>query len=349
MQNIYRYRQCNDYSLDALIRNHFYLSVPEKFNDPYDVVYSFNEIEIKAYIINEMNEETRKKIDEMFLESGVLGNTAEEIINNLVVGHFLSIVRRNTLVGCLSKQCDDEVMWAHYSDSGTGFVLEYDIDNLKHAVNERVSLIKTKYMEYASLNPELFSNIDETMEQSFNYFGVKKVNYANYKPDSTEMIKELVDYMLKSFEIPTPTQEDVRKIIKFEVNFPIKMFKEILKDSKIKQKITTNLYAVEQLDLLLTKKEKWSYEDEVRVILPNIGSNFEIGKFDYYKFDNIFPTAIIMGEFMSTRDRFTCARVAMERNIPLKQMKTNYSNNPPILEVEDVEFNIYDEYSNNED
>lgn len=335
-RNLYRYRRSQDYSIEALIMNDFYLSTPESFNDPYDVSFYFQPEVVKQYIQKRLS---KNKLDRLVRVFNIGQGDKSSIVDDfydLLMNRLIFEIKNNFLIACLSTECNDEVMWAHYSDNGKGFVLEYEYCDLENMIEIYKEELVNDYLDYARFNDYLKDITRERIEQSVSIFGISKVNYQDNKPSSTDTMKMLVDFFVDLIEMDIPDSRDELSQIRFNEEVLVNITKKsLLKiDSTLKDTLAQSLHK----QLLLTKKQKWIYENEFRVVIPNIDLNFRYESSTYRKFTGLKPSAIIMGEFMNLRNRFTCAKIAYENKIPLKEIKSNFNVNPPKIEVRDVNF-----------
>lgn len=157
-KSLYRFRTCNENSLDAYLNNHIYHSKPISFNDPHDCLVFIdkkalvNKTQAKLTIEHlqtivkdwhnweqmpdsfffpytrnspEMQEIANryKNITTEQLQS-ILGKSCKELekIETVMYNHF----RTYPKIACFSENILSTLMWAHYADYHKGFALEYD-------------------------------------------------------------------------------------------------------------------------------------------------------------------------------------------------------------------------------
>lgn len=122
MRKLYKYCSFdeNNYSLDNLFKFRVYLKNPNKFNDPFDSLFSIN-ID-RDILINEVLNTLGKRIkinnDELLQMIDV--TMSEQVINEC------NSYRNRTWVTCFSEVYDSILMWSHYGDNHKGFCIEYD-------------------------------------------------------------------------------------------------------------------------------------------------------------------------------------------------------------------------------
>lgn len=167
-QSLFHYRRCSDMSIKAFKDNNIYFNTAKNFNDPYDcLVYCDNEkisdmimamcnkgnfeniyknIEEENFIDSRpkfISRELAKQLIDYFKDEKIkeiLKNIPVEIIDkiqidlqnitNTIIADYTKYYQTEMPLVCLSEQCDDILMWSHYSDNHKGFVIEYDIDSL---------------------------------------------------------------------------------------------------------------------------------------------------------------------------------------------------------------------------
>jgi hypothetical protein len=97
--------------VNTLANNQIYIPTKEKLNDPTEGL--FYDIIIKAILglVKDYFSEVRKQYDMLIQKIENLG------------------------IYSLSKNNDNELLWAYYASGHTGFAIEYDIDKLKESLN----------------------------------------------------------------------------------------------------------------------------------------------------------------------------------------------------------------------
>ena len=141
---LYRYRACNDYTLDAFEKDQVWMSSPLRFNDPYDVSLSYSKKGIRSYIkakvaylsrITGLNE--RNVFLYVFRQ---MDKMTEALIRTLKSTYHIA---------CFCTNIHDEVMWAHYADCGRGFALKYDVDDF----------YKQKLPDFKNIFPVVYTQV----------------------------------------------------------------------------------------------------------------------------------------------------------------------------------------------
>lgn len=164
-KKLFRYRECNEYSIDAFRRNLIFFNTPNNFNDPHDCLVYFdnNRIDRELEFIKTMPLNTIIKsayetktlppfLNEAFpqeMTNGIFNQPQEyfeKVINdapnmlddyikfieneiksacNTVLSHF----RNNPKIACFSQNIKQPLMWSYYANSHKGFALEYNFNN----------------------------------------------------------------------------------------------------------------------------------------------------------------------------------------------------------------------------
>lgn len=155
---LFRYRSCNELSLQALWDDKIWLSKGNVMNDDYDALLYFDKAKITAHVLQAINEFSRfasgkvsweelPQIVQYFFPREVLCQMREAIAH-ITVGdmesylrHFeafsrnaikayspkISVLTQNTLkFACFSDTITSANMWGHYASSSTGFSIGYN-------------------------------------------------------------------------------------------------------------------------------------------------------------------------------------------------------------------------------
>ncbi len=152
---LYKFRACTDYSIEAFEKNELWLSKADLFNDPHDSLFFFDKNAILASIekmfssgtvLSMMdlikqgqypNVELQKRGMEAFpsLDAQQLTDIMRQSIPNFA--EFLTQcfssakagIRERIKMVCLSESIKSPLMWAHYADNHKGFAIGYDFRN----------------------------------------------------------------------------------------------------------------------------------------------------------------------------------------------------------------------------
>lgn len=108
---LYKYRYGSKRDLESLQNDYFYAPHPSKLNDPSENLFDDNHLYAALDLF------------EKYFEKSTGG--IKEQINDLC-----KRIRKNIGIFSLSKTEKDELLWAYYADSHSGFCIEYDFEKL---------------------------------------------------------------------------------------------------------------------------------------------------------------------------------------------------------------------------
>ena len=234
---IYKFQDCNYFTIRNFEKDMISLNNPSTFNDPFDsckmaitdddlVNVVMNHVLIKGTVITEGTRtafrqlidggDAYRKINE-YLSATVGENELTKycksifgllqdnvnLIKELIRKYFCQSYR----VSCFSNNKDNILMWSHYSNSCKGFCLEYDICDVKKDIDWIFPCVYT----------------DQVI------------------PVQSQYLFELIDYYKKFAE------DD------FTVNFDITMIDNIMEN---------------MVRVAFIKEKSWEYEGEWRLIIP---------------------------------------------------------------------------------
>lgn len=293
--NLFRYQSINKYTTNALLKDELWGTTPIAFNDPYDMCCCFSPIKIKNAIREKVNNGEYRHLYEL-----VQVKTDEEFVSYLY--DFLCKDMNNTLkqqyaVVCFSEKNDSEIMWAHYANCATGFVLEYNGEYLRETVNARND----------EINDVLCSifGVDQVKQKQ----AIAPVVYLNGKYNCTEIILNLINDTIQLF------QERYNKNNNADLDY--------LKYVALKNEDNNLFYSI-----FCNKTKDWSYEKEWRIWTHNTNLLINRNNEKYVMIaENIIPEAIYLGEYISDYDKIIMKEIAKNKQIPLYEMKTKMYKN----------------------
>lgn len=108
---VYKYRYGSKRDLESLEQDYFYAPHPSKLNDPCENLFDVAGIEQTLAQLASMSSVYTKMLSESFFT-------------------LFTQIQKNVGIYSLSKTVLDELLWAYYADSHTGFCIEYDLDKL---------------------------------------------------------------------------------------------------------------------------------------------------------------------------------------------------------------------------
>lgn len=308
---LFRYRSDNDYNLKALIRHEFWVTRPDAFNDPYDTSFVVDTKKLIDYLLTVID-------NDLIIEYGITKNIKSKNKRYIAKKWIEEIYHSNSdffkkifLIASFSENINNEVMWAHYANNGKGFGVEYyykDIRSLKNIHCQSVSELSKAYINQFEGFRDIFGDIEN---QNFEQYDAYKVNYKNSKYDATDLIRNAIDVTASLISEPNYSMLDV---IKKYHDKSINLF------TYDKQKIISDT-------IVFTKKKNWQYEQEWRLLLPNL--LIDISKMDVQHIDIglIFkPKAIYIGEFCELPTKVILYNHCYTNGIELYQMYSELKN-----------------------
>ena len=301
---LFIYRPSNDYTLDALVKNDFWVSRPDSFNDPYDTSFVVD----SKVLIDHLLEKTTDELLFTYADMRKISTkNKKDIARKWIEELYLEnrdFLKKLFLVSCFSENVSNEVMWAHYADNGKGFAIEYYYNDLREIKDFHCSLVDdiTKhFLQQIEGYKEIFGDIDT---QDYSQYNTYRIIYTNDKYDATDIIKSSIDVMTTLINIENASYLDILKEYKSK---GINLF-----DPK-KQKTISD-------SIVFTKKKIWSYEREWRMLLPNL--LVDITKLDrqHYKVGKLKPKAIYLGEYVKIGTKVNIYNYCYTNGVDLYQM-----------------------------
>ena len=154
-EQLYKFRGCAEYSIDAFEKDELWLSKAALFNDLHDSLLFFDKSAILDSIEKMFSSgavpSVIDKIKQVQFPNADLQNWVTEIFSSLDTKQLTDIVwqsvpgfsqwldqcftfakdgiRERTKMVCLSESIKSPLMWAHYADNHKGFAIGYDFRN----------------------------------------------------------------------------------------------------------------------------------------------------------------------------------------------------------------------------
>lgn len=203
---LFRYRNVNNKNLSALENNCLYFSTPENFNDPYDNLIYANLENILSNVLKNLYtgmDDYLEKLKTWNSLAAYIGyefwnsSKREEIIHNQFgliadsVDYIKKSIRKNVKIICFSEVYDSLLMWSHYANNHQGFLLAYDIDELKKAkrystdgmpIDNKIRLEQVKYVsKQIDLSEEIEDYVRYNMMDTMGDVEERDVNVPQYK------------------------------------------------------------------------------------------------------------------------------------------------------------------------
>lgn len=202
---LYKYRQVNELSINALEQGKVWYSIPERLNDPNDVAITWEKDFTAKQIVREfiMNRdkgtpvEGKLKIDELverYLREGygykkilekidelfmpVDKKTQRELLQDTL--YYNQILFSKMGVFSLSEDPLNTLMWSHYSDSHKGFCLGFEC----HATNVLGQYAnKIEYVEQINLPQIAAFSMNNNDDEIFLELAHKKSKDWSYEKE----------------------------------------------------------------------------------------------------------------------------------------------------------------------
>ncbi|MBN3348292.1 hypothetical protein CF050_15760 [Clostridium botulinum] len=143
-KKLYKYRMFNDSSIENLKNNTLWFNLPKNFNDPYDFGVFMSNDGIIRYNINKDKEfkEIYDKYMEIYKENSTILKSMGDIVNPIIdndkgkLKQMFEDFRDHICICSLSEVNDSLLMWSHYTNSHSGFCIEYDFTQINNVCSE---------------------------------------------------------------------------------------------------------------------------------------------------------------------------------------------------------------------
>lgn len=308
---LFRYRPINNHTIQQMLDHKLSLTRPDAFNDPYDTSFVVDVKRLATYFVDNLPRETLLDYStKMNLNTTNLKKISEFWIKDLYKSNQ-KFLRELFIVACFSEKIDNEVMWAHYSDDGKGFALEYYYNDLIKLKDYHIQFVKDISVELLKQFPILSDSLEDFNHQDYSQYGIYKVIYTNSKYDGTDLLQNSIDIVIKNINNFNVTYLDLLKQYR---------------DNNV------NLYTPQNMKIMsdtivFTKKKAWSYEKEWRMLLPNLLIDFANIQKQHYIVDlEIRPKAVYLGEFAEISTKVIIYNYCYTNGIQLFQMFSDLDN-----------------------
>lgn len=295
-EQLYKFRGCTEYSIDAFEKDELWLSKAALFNDLHDSLLFFDKSAILDSIEKMFSSgsvpSVIEKIKQIQFPNADLQNWVTEMFSSLDTKQLTDIVwqsvpgfsqwldqcftfakdgiRERTKMVCLSESIKSPLMWAHYANNNKGFAIGYDFRN-----NEITQC----------------SNCPNRSCTDIKLGMIYPVIYSDKRYDATRYGQWIV-------------QQQINHIIGIPAE-------EVYDDGFLFTKVA------------LYKSKDWSYENEWRMTCST--PNLAVEQKDRYPIKKK-PTAIYFGSQIPDFYRKMLMHIADEKGIPRYQMYVkNYS------------------------
>ncbi len=295
-EQLYKFRGCTEYSIDAFEQDELWLSKAALFNDLHDSLLFFDKSAILDSIEKMFSSgavpSVIEKVKQVQFSNADLQNWVTEMFSSLDTKQLTDIVwqsvpgfsqwldqcftfakdgiRERTKMVCLSESINSPLMWAHYADNHKGFAIGYDFRN-----NEITQC----------------SNCPNRSCTDIKLGTIYPVVYSDKRFDATRYGQWIV-------------QQQIKRIMGFPTE-------ELYDDGFLFTKAT------------LYKSNDWSYENEWRITCST--PNLAVEQKDRYPIKKK-SIAIYFGSQIPEFYRKMLMHIADEKGIPRYQMYVkNYS------------------------
>lgn len=192
---LYRYRKADSTSLAALLNNRLYFSTSNYYDDPFDTLFCIDKAKLKNEVnilltnlnakleFNHFQEMLNKKFD--FDMDYVIRNK-EEIFKTIdkIINIIQYSFKKEIYSICFSENDLNQDLWLKYADNYAGFVIKYDVENLKKSYdktyNKDDELIKNNK---SYLYPIVYDNKPFYANELFKNIVLNAVNLEKYIDD----------------------------------------------------------------------------------------------------------------------------------------------------------------------
>ena len=171
---VYKYRYGSKRDLESLKQDYFYAPHPSSLNDPCENLFGTTSIENALTILDRLSSISIKGVSSSL--SSLVGK-----------------IRENIGIYSLSKTVLDELLWAYYADSHTGFCIEYDLEKLGELTKNSCNFD----VVYQDIIPQI--TFDSLIDKDFSSVEVFKLTSGtkSKKWQHEDEIRIIMDYFGK--------------------------------------------------------------------------------------------------------------------------------------------------------
>ncbi len=137
---IYKYKSLDDFTIENIENNNFFLSPIELLNDTWECVFFIDHKKVKFN--NEIVSKPTQKLQKVIYllrtnyekNSNDKNKTLLEIVEKTYIDSLQKDIKqflfKDSLVGSFAGSHNNILMWAHYANNHEGICIEYDIENM---------------------------------------------------------------------------------------------------------------------------------------------------------------------------------------------------------------------------
>lgn len=286
---VYRYCSFSSYRLKEIMDDEVAGSTPDTFNDPFDICLSFKHGDLmKAIFKDRLNRNLYLQFinGKKRISMPDCGSDDERFFDDdawRFVKNVFNEIQRHYSIVSLSRSPFIQPMWAHYANNSKGFVLGYDKNEIQNEVDRCIE----KFLNGSTLPLD----IDPSIGKSFGFKNVEYMDDIGCGDILKEVSSKANNYLRLKGNIERCPE------------FYLEMF------------LSPNISDA----CFFKKRTDWAYEQEVRIILPNIYR----GQNDLSKHAVLFklkPKEIIFGIDASYEERHILFEIAKQKEIPTKEI-----------------------------
>lgn len=314
-ENLYRFRRCDERSIDAFDQDQLWFAPSYKMNDDFDALLYFDKERIKSGLKMFIDSDQVQAALQIFSQGGEVPASIQNLFSsefvdtirknivqmdhsamNLAINQFYAfftrqvdinnivvqqLVQKSIKFACFSTEIGSAAMWGYYADSGCGFALSYDFRN----------------GDYTTCNTCTNGNQCSFYKNCF----LAPVIYEDSRFDATE-------YATWLFQ-----QEAIQKILTNQ---------NALSLYSIFQNMVPCPDLFMPTKILLHKANAWSHEQEWRLTCQCNSPDFNQQEFSWAKKR---PTAVYLGRKISPIYEKILRHIAIEKNIPVYKMQIQWN------------------------
>jgi len=236
-----KYRPINRHTLDMILSNKVYFSLPKDFNDPFDC----NIIPELVYTTEERNNFIAKLKAERNGTEEELRNLAENTKKTFDQGfqETNQNIRNNLRIFCLSAVNNNVMMYSHYADSHKGICLEFLVeDNSFFNVLDYVRYVDKipvfhPFLEDRKLILQKLPQIEVlTKSCSWCYEEEWRVMKRGPQPDIHEFSPSALTSIIFGYQTPSSDRLLIEKIIQNRAT-PVQLKEAVRKENSFELEI----------------------------------------------------------------------------------------------------------------
>ena len=203
---IFKYMPVNQYLLTLLINGEFWMSPPDKLNDPFEGdfrIMNIKNYQNRAFIEKLLKFKHRSILDDFSYDEDLEKSLTDEIyFSNLLYEYVNQLIMSEFGITCFSRNHKSMKMWSHYADSHKGVCLVFKEKQLENSVLVRRSDVILKEIKYSNSLPSLEIVNHDADENGDDYIGIpKSLRFLYYKLSAWNDEKEVRFILRHNFNI----------------------------------------------------------------------------------------------------------------------------------------------------